>query len=170
MARLALIVATARNGAIGRDGALPWHLPEELQHFKRLTLGKPVVMGRVTWESIGRPLPGRTNIVITRSADYDAPGAEVVPSLDAALTRAAAIAGASGEVMIIGGAQIYRAALPLVERVYRTRVETDVAGDAFFPELDAAEWRLLQSSRHHSAVAGLDYTVETLQRTHVCEP
>ena len=170
MPRLALIVATARNGAIGRDGALPWHLPEDLQHFKRLTLGKPIVMGRLTWESIGRPLPGRTNIVISRSPDYDAPGAEVVPSLDAALTRAAAIAGADGEVMVIGGAQIYRAALPRVERVYRTRVDIDVAGDAFFPELDPAEWRLLESSRHHSAVAGLDYTLETLVRSGFGEP
>lgn len=170
MPRLALIVATARNGAIGRDGALPWHLPEDLQHFKRLTLGKPIVMGRLTWESIGRPLPGRTNIVISRSPDYDAPGAEVVPSLDAALTRAAAIAGADGEVMVIGGAQIYRAALPRVERVYRTRVDIDVAGDAFFPELDPAEWRLLESSRHHSAVAGLDYTLETLVRSGSGEP
>lgn len=164
MPRLSLIVAASRNGVIGRESALPWHLPEDLRHFKALTLGKPVIMGRLTWESIGRPLPGRPNIVISRNTDYQAPGAEVVPDLEAALARAAGLVDATDEIMIIGGAQIYRVALPLVGRVYRTRVDLEVEGDAFFPELDPAEWCLLTSSSQHSAVAGLGYTFEVLVR------
>lgn len=165
MARVALIVATSRNGVIGRDGALPWHLPEELQHFKRLTLGKPIIMGRLTWESIGRPLPGRTNIVVSRAPDYEAQGAEVVPSLEAALDRASQRVEVDDEIMIIGGAHIYRAALPLADRIYRTRIDVEVEGDAFFPELDSTRWRLLESTPQHSPVAGLDYTLEVLVRS-----
>lgn len=165
MACVALIVAVSRNGVIGRDGDLPWHLPEDLQHFKRLTLGKPIIMGRLTWESIGRPLPGRTNIVISRTPDYEAPGAEVVPSFEAALAHASPLVDADGEIMIIGGAQIYRAALPLADRIYRTRVGVDVVGDTVFPELDSADWRVLESCQQTSPAAGLNYTLEVLVRS-----
>lgn len=165
MARVALIVAVSRNGVIGRDGALPWHLPEELQHFKRLTLGKPIIMGRLTWESLGRPLPGRPNIVISRSPDYEAPGALVVPDLEAALAHASLLLGADSEIMIIGGAQIYRAALPLADRIYRTRVDVEVAGDTVFPELDPTAWRVIESRSQSSPASGLNYTLEVLVRS-----
>lgn len=134
---VALIAAVARNGAIGHDNGLPWRLSGDLQFFKRTTLGKPVVMGRKTYESIGRPLPGRDNIVISRNPEWRADGVECVPSLELALQRArqSAAAGGVGEVMVIGGAQIYRQALPLAARLYLTEVDAEVAGDAFFPEL-----------------------------------
>ncbi|MCO1333384.1 dihydrofolate reductase [Microbulbifer sp. OS29] len=135
---IALIAAVARNGAIGKDNELPWRISGDLQFFKRTTLAKPVVMGRKTFESIGRPLPGRLNIVITRNPGWSAGGVEVVQSLDAALRLAqkrAADSGAS-EIMVIGGAQIYRQALPLAARLYVTEVDTEVEGDAFFPNID----------------------------------
>jgi len=134
---LTLVVAYARNRVIGRDNALPWKLPGDLAHFKRTTLGHPIVMGRKTWESLGRPLPGRRNIVISRDAAYAATGAEVVSSLPAALAACADVA----QVCVIGGAQIYAAALPLADRIVATEVQADVQGDAWFPELPADEWR-----------------------------
>ncbi len=134
---LSLVLAVARNGVIGCDNALPWRLPADLARFKRLTLGKPVVMGRKTWESLRiRPLPGRINIVLTRQPDYLAEGARIAASLGAAIEAA----GFAPDVMVIGGAEIYRQALPLASRVYLTRVEAEPAGDAFFPALDPAEW------------------------------
>ncbi|WP_444928765.1 dihydrofolate reductase [Microbulbifer sp. SSSA002] len=135
---IALIAAVARNGAIGKDNELPWRISGDLQFFKRTTMGKPVVMGRKTFESIGRPLPGRVNIVITRNPDWLADGVEVVQSLDQALSLAQNCAKDSGasEVMVIGGAQIYRQALPLATRLYVTEVDADVDGDAFFPDID----------------------------------
>lgn len=141
MSTTALIVAVADNGVIGRRGQLPWHLPLDLQHFKRLSLGHPVVMGRRTFESIGRPLPGRANIIITRQADWTAPGCDVTHSLAQALEVAAAKPG--GEVIcVIGGGEIYQAALPAADVVYLTEVHHAVPdGDAFFPPLPAAEWR-----------------------------
>lgn len=143
MVGLSVIVAAARNGVIGRNNALPWHLPEDLRYFKRVTMGKPIVMGRKTWESIGRPLPGRTNIVITRRPDYAAEGARVVGSLEEALSLAEDIALIDGtdELLVIGGAEIYRAALPLASRLYLTEVHADVPGDAYLPEVDWAQWR-----------------------------
>ena len=128
MVGLSVIVAAARNGVIGRNNALPWHLPEDLRYFKRVTMGKPIVMGRKTWESIGRPLPGRTNIVITRRPDYAAEGARVVGSLEEALSLAEDIAliDGSNELLVIGGAEIYKAALPLASRLYLTEVQADV--------------------------------------------
>ncbi|WP_226642143.1 dihydrofolate reductase [Microbulbifer variabilis] len=135
---IALIAAVARNGAIGRDNELPWRLSGDLQFFKRTTMGKPVVMGRKTFESIGRPLPGRANIVITRNPDWQSEGVEVVSTLEAALELAdkhALEAGAS-ELMVIGGAQIYCLAMPHAARLYVTEVDVEVAGDAFFPEVD----------------------------------
>ncbi|WP_444920263.1 dihydrofolate reductase [Microbulbifer sp. CnH-101-G] len=135
---IALIAAVARNGAIGRDNELPWRLSGDLQFFKRTTMGKPVVMGRKTFESIGRPLPGRANIVVTRNPDWHSEGVEVVSTLEAALELAdkhAQEAGAS-ELMVIGGAQIYRLSMPHAARLYVTEVDAEVAGDAFFPEVD----------------------------------
>ncbi|WP_077400305.1 dihydrofolate reductase [Microbulbifer agarilyticus] len=135
---IAMIVAMARNGAIGRENTLPWSISGDLQFFKRTTLGKPVVMGRKTFESIGRPLPGRQNIVITRNSAWRADGVEVVSSLEAAIAlaeTAAQQAGAS-ELMVIGGAEIYRQALPLAQRLYVTEVDAEVDGDAFFPNID----------------------------------
>lgn len=143
MIRLALIAAVARNGVIGRDNGLPWHIPEDLRHFREVTLGKPLVMGRRTWDSIGRPLPGRPSLVVSRDAGFMPEGAEVFLDLEAALRRARALAGESGaeEAMVIGGAQIYAAVLDEVERLYLTEVHADIAGDTHFPEVDWSAWR-----------------------------
>ena len=143
MSRLSLIVAMDNNRLIGRDNQLPWRLPADLQHFKATTMGKPIVMGRKTWESLGRPLPGRTNIVITRNEDYLAEGAVVVHSLQAALAEADA-----EEVMVIGGANLYAQALPQVDRLYLTRVDGDFKGDAWFPEFSESEWLLSATEAH----------------------
>lgn len=147
---LSVIVAAARNGVIGRNNALPWHLPEDLRYFRRVTMGKPVVMGRKTFESIGRPLPGRTNIVVTRQAGYAPEGARVVASLAEALALAEDIALIDGteELMVIGGAEIYREALPLATRLYLTEVHADVEGDAFLPPIDWVQWREVARERH----------------------
>jgi len=140
--KIALIVAAARNRAIGLHNKMPWHLPEDLKYFKRVTLGKPVIMGRNTFESIGRPLPGRPNIVISRNAGYPAEGITLVTSLDAALAAAERLLPAGqDEVMVIGGAQIYAQALPLASRLYLTEVDAEPEADAFFPAFDRAEWR-----------------------------
>ena len=138
---LSLIVAAARNGVIGRDNQLPWHLPDDLRRFKALTLGKPIVMGRKTHDSIGRPLPGRSNIVVSRQAGFAIEGCTVVATLAAAQQAAAASASPDGEVMIIGGAAIFREALPLAQRIYLTRVHAVVDGDIFLPAIDPALWR-----------------------------
>ncbi len=137
------IVAMNRDRVIGIDNDLPWRLPADLQHFKRTTLGKPIVMGRKTWESLGRPLPGRENIVITRQADFLAQGASVCPSLEAALALAKkwAVENGQQEVMVIGGGQIYNNSLPLCDRIYLTEVDCEVSGDAFYPVLDAGAWQ-----------------------------
>jgi dihydrofolate reductase len=142
--RISLIVARARNGVIGRDGELPWKIPGELAHFKRATMGHPIVMGRKTWESIagksGRPLPGRRNIVVTRNAQYVAPGAEVAASLDAALALCAGV----DEVFVIGGAELYAQALPLSTRAIVTEIDADFDGDAHFPALDPEQWQVAE--------------------------
>ena len=147
---LALIVAAADNNVIGRNNALPWHLPADLQHFKRKTLGKPILMGRKTFESIGRPLPGRSNIVISSNRDFFADGVRVVYSLDSAIELAEDIAFIDGseELVVIGGEQIYRLALPLVQRLYLTRVHVSPDGDALFPPLDADVWREVAREPH----------------------
>ncbi|WGL15958.1 dihydrofolate reductase [Microbulbifer bruguierae] len=139
---LAMIVAMARNNAIGRENTLPWKISGDLQFFKRTTLGKPVLMGRKTFESIGRPLPGRENIVITRNPAWCTNGVRVVSSLGQALALAQQLAQHDGaeEVMVIGGAEIYRQAMPLARRLYITEVDAEVEGDAFFPAL-GDEWR-----------------------------
>lgn len=141
--KLSLIAAVARNGVIGRDNKLPWYLPNDLKYFKAVTLGKPVIMGRKTWESLGRPLPGRTNIVITRQAGYAPAGAKTVASLDAALVLAEQVALIDGvdECVVIGGAEIYAQALPRCDRLYLTEVHADIDGDAYFPAFDRSRWR-----------------------------
>jgi len=150
-----LIVARARNGVIGRHGTLPWHLPEDLAHFKRTTMGHTVIMGRKTWDSISRPLPGRRNIVITRDPRWLAPGAETATSLEQALQRCAAPSGqAERDVFIIGGAQLYAQALQQhVDSIFLTEIDADFEGDALFPPLDPARWRE-RSRQHFAAGAG----------------
>lgn len=142
---VAFVVATADNGVIGRDNQLIWHLPTDLKHFKQLTQGHPVVMGRRTYESIGRPLPNRTNIVVTRQPDWQAEGCEVVHSVPEALERASQF---DEQVFIIGGSEIYRQALPAADVVYLTEVHHDFEGDVTFPELDHAVWREENRQRH----------------------
>ena len=152
MTTLALIFAVARNGVIGKDNDLPWRLPEDMRHFKAVTMGKPIVMGRKTYDSIGRPLPGRSNIVITRNAGFQAEGVSVVSSLNAALELAENISTGDGveEVVIMGGAQIYAAALPLADRLYATEVHADVEGDALLPTVDWTQWREISRERHNA--------------------
>ena len=139
-AKIVLVVAVAQNGVIGRDGDLPWRLPSDLKRFKQITLGKPVVMGRKTWDSIGRPLPGRPNVVVTRDASFAAPGATVVSSLDEGLAVAQREAEALGvdEICVIGGGQIYAQVFDRADILHVTRVAADVAGDTRFPAIDPA--------------------------------
>lgn len=145
--RLSLIAAVAANGVIGSDNALPWRLPEDLKRFKALTLGHPVIMGRKTYESIGRPLPGRRNIIITHNATYAADGCETASSLGNAL---AACSGTAEEIFVIGGAQIYAEALPRAQRLYLTEIRAEFAGDARFPEFDRRAWRETARERHRT--------------------
>ena len=143
--RVSLIAAVAENGVIGRGGELPWRLSNDLRRFKKITTGHALIMGRRTWESIGRPLPGRRMVVVSRQADYrvDAADVRVASTLDDAIE----IAEAAGddEAFVIGGAELYRAALPRADRVYLTRVHAEMAGDTFFPEVSWNEWRLIES-------------------------
>jgi dihydrofolate reductase len=161
---LRLIWAEAADRVIGRDGALPWHLPEDLKLFRELTTGATVVMGRVTWESLPerfRPLPGRRNIVVTRRREYDAPGAEVVDSLEGAVQVAS-----GGDIWVIGGASLYEQALPLADEVVRTRVHLQVDGDARAPVL-GPEWHLVQrdpATGLHRSSNGVEYCVATFAR------
>ena len=152
--RINLVYARAANGVIGRDNSIPWRLSEDMAHFKQLTLGCPVIMGRKTWDSLPpkfRPLPGRTNIVVTRQPDWQAEGAVRAPDLNAALLAA----GDVPDVWVIGGAQIYAQALPLAQRVEVTVIEQDFEGDAFAPEL-GPEWRVAAEAAHVAA-NGLPY-------------
>ena len=140
---VALIAAVAANGVIGADNAMPWHLPSDFAHFKRTTMGKPLIMGRRTFESIGRPLPGRTTIVVTRRQGYRPPGAHVAHSLPEALELAQNVAADThvGEVMVAGGGEIYREAMPHAQRLYVTHVDLSPAGDTVFPVIDPGMWR-----------------------------
>lgn len=164
---LSAVVARAKNGVIGVEGDLPWRLRSDLQHFKRVTLGKPCLMGRKTWESLPFPLPGRPNLVLTRNEDYQADGAEVFSDLTDMVGRGAELSGAAGqsEVMIIGGAQIYKTLLPWTGRIYETVVDTDIDGDAHFPKLDMSDWIETDVVQH---VAGkgddYDFTTRVLER------
>jgi dihydrofolate reductase len=139
-----LVVAMARNRVIGRDNALPWRLPEDLAYFKRVTLGRPVVMGRRTYESIGKPLPGRDNIVVTHRKDLPAPGCIVVQSLDGAWKAA----GGAAEVCVIGGTSLFEETLPLADVIHLTEVAAEVEGDTYFPDFDRAAWRETEVARH----------------------
>lgn len=140
-----LIVALSQNHVIGRNNKLPWYLPNDLKYFKQVTMGMPIVMGRKTYESIGKPLPGRTNIIVTRNQEWSADGVRTVHSLEEAFALAESIAEIDGrsELMIIGGDQIYKAALPLVDRMYLTEVHAHVEGDAYFPTFDKDEWNIV---------------------------
>lgn len=158
---ITLIAALARNGVIGDKNALPWRLPEDLKRFKALTYGHPVIMGRKTWASLGRPLPGRTNIVISRSPQLESPGGTRASSMEEALAIAAA--AGTDEAFIIGGAEIYRLALGLAQRLQLTEIDRDYAGDAFFPDRNPAEWREISREKHH-AEALFDYAFVTYER------
>lgn len=164
--RLHLIFARAANGVIGKDNALPWHLPEDMAHFKRTTLGCPVIMGRKTWDSLGRPLPGRLNLVVSRQPGLQLEGAEVFASLEAAIVRAEQWAHEQGvdELMLIGGAQLYQQALPLAARLYLTRIELSPEGDAWFPEFDAAAWHCTASETFAPLEQAPAYAFETWTR------
>jgi len=150
MLTLSIVVAVAENGVIGKDNQLPWHLPEDLKYFKRTTMGHPIVMGRKTFESIGRPLPGRTNIVVTRQEQWQADGVEVAHSLDDALAIANKVGANDGveQAMLIGGAELYKQGLAACKHLYLTEVQAAVDGDAFFPELDRSEWREVRRESH----------------------
>jgi dihydrofolate reductase len=158
---ISLIVARAQDGVIGRDNALPWRLPADLRRFKALTMGKPMLMGRRTFESIGRALPGRMNLVLTRDRAWQAPGAVVVHSLDEAFAQA----GSAPELVVIGGAELFKLVLPVAERIYLTEVHAVIPGDTRFPELASAQWRELEQSAH-AADADHPYamTFSTLER------
>lgn len=141
---LSLVVAVGENHEIGRHGRMPWHLPADLKRFKALTLGKPVIMGRKTFEAIGKPLPERRNIVVTRNPAWHAPGCETAASL----TDALVLAAGAREIMLIGGGELYREALPRAQRIYLTRVYARFEADTFFPALDQAEWRETARAEH----------------------
>ncbi len=158
--RLSLIAAVAANGVIGSENELPWRLPEDLKRFRVLTLGNPVIMGRRTFESIGRPLPGRRNIVVTRNIDYRAEGCETRNTLGAAL---AACQGGSDEVFVIGGAQIYAEALPLAQRLYLTEIRRAFEGDARFPHWDRTAWKEVAREAHRTG-DGLEYEFAVYDR------
>ncbi len=157
---VALIAAVARNRAIGRNNALLMHLPDDLPRLKRITLGHAVVMGRKTWESIGRPLPGRRNIVVTRNPQWSAPGAEAAPSIPAAL----ALAADASKIFVLGGAQIYEQALPLADELILTEIDADLEGDAFFPVWDRSQFREV-SREAGASVGSLRFDYVTYART-----
>jgi dihydrofolate reductase len=142
--RISIIVAMARNRVIGANGAIPWHLPDELKQFQRLTLGHHIIMGRKTWESIGRSLPGRTSVIVTRQSGYRAPEALVANSLDDAIGAC----GDDSEIFVIGGAELYQQALPLAGRLYLTTVEAEIPGDTTMPEFGAGDWREVEATSH----------------------
>jgi len=154
--RVTLILARARNGVIGAAGGLPWRLPEDLAFFKRTTMGHPIVMGRKTWESIGRPLPGRRSVVVTHDRGFAAPGADVVHSLDEAIARCAG----ADEIFVIGGAQLYVDALPRADRLLLTEIHADFPGDTFLPAPSTGEWNEAGRERHPPTAArafGFDF-------------
>ncbi len=160
-----MIAAVAENNAIGINNKLPWYLPGDLRYFKAVTMGKPIIMGRKTFESLGKPLPGRTNIVLTRDPDWQREGVRVVASLDEAISLAESVAEINGisEIMVIGGEQIYRHALPQADRLYLTRVGQAFDGDAFFPTIDKDNW--VEFAREdHKSDDGLAYSYVVLDR------
>jgi dihydrofolate reductase len=163
---LSLIAAHAENGVIGIDNRMPWHLPGDFRYFKACTLGKPIVMGRKTWDSLGRPLPGRLNLVVSRQPGLVLPGAEVFPSLETAIARGEAWARehSQNEVMLIGGAQLYELGLPFADRLYLTRIEAAPAGDAFFPAFDRSVWAKVASTPNPAEGEAPAYHFEVWER------
>ena len=158
---ISIIVAISQNGVIGREMDLPWHISADLKRFKALTMGHHIVMGRKTYESIGRLLPGRTTVIITRQSDYQIPGAVVVNSVEQALT----VAADDHESFIVGGSQIYNLALPLVDTLYITRVHADVAGDTRLDAIDWSDWKCESSERHSADEANdHEYSFEIYRR------
>lgn len=147
---IALVVAVGENGVIGADGGLPWRLPSDLKRFKAITMGKPIIMGRKTWQSIGKALPGRANIVVTRDGEFRAEGADVTSSLEDAITLAgvrARCSGGAGEICIIGGGKIYADAMALADRLYVTHVKAAPQGDTFFPAIDPDVWQVVSTEK-----------------------
>lgn len=163
---LSLIAALAQNRVIGVDNSMPWHLPGDFKYFKATTLGKPIIMGRKTWDSLGRPLPGRLNLVVSRQKDLTLEGAEVFTSLADAIARAEDWAQEQGvdEVMLIGGAQLYAQGLPQADRLYLTRVDLSPEGDAWFPEFDAAQWTLVSDTGNPAVDDKPAYSFEVWER------
>ena len=160
---LSLIAALAKNRAIGKDNQLLWHLPEDMRHFRETTRGKPVIMGRKTWESLPdafRPLPGRKNIVVSRNPAYQASGASLAGSLDEAIKQA----GEAAEIFIIGGAELYCQAMPLADRLYLTELAQNFAGDAFFPEAPLNTWQEISRQTAQSSANGLEFSFVVYQR------
>lgn len=145
---ISLIAAMGRNRVIGRDGQMPWHLPDDLKYFKQKTLGHTVIMGRKTWDAMGRMLPNRRNVVVSRNADFRADGAIVVNSLDEALRHGSEGAAGQQELFVIGGEQIYRMAMEKADRIYLTRIDAEFQGDAYFPEFDERHWRCVSREPH----------------------
>jgi dihydrofolate reductase len=167
MTTMALIAAMAQNRVIGRNNQLPWRLSADLKHFKALTMGKPIVMGRRTHESIGRPLPGRQNIVVTRDPDYSAQGCTVVHSISQALDAA----GPEAEVMIMGGAELYRQTIGQADQLYLTLVQADIEGDVWFPEIDPGQWHEIERQRHLADEHNeYDYDFIVMQRVRRQQP
>ena len=158
--RISIIVAYAANRVIGKGGKMPWHLSDDLKRFRRLTMGHHIVMGRKTWVSIGRLLPGRHHIIVSRQPGYQVPGAQVVGSVEAAV----AAAGGDSEIFVIGGAEIYAAALPLADRILATEIERDFEGDVRFPGVDRAAWQETARERGEDPASGLRYSFVTLER------
>ena len=144
MTRIAFVVARDRNGVIGKGGTLPWRLPDDMKHVRALTIGKPLIMGRRTYESIGKPLPDRTTIVLTRDPAFQAEGVKVASTPEEALE----LAGDAPEVIVFGGAEVFARFLPMTDRIYLTEVETDAPGDTYFPALDPRQWRETERNEH----------------------
>lgn len=163
---LSLIAALAENRVIGIDNSMPWHLPGDFKYFKATTLGKPIIMGRKTWDSLGRPLPGRLNIVVSRQTDLALEGAEVYPSLEAAVVRAEqwALEQGASELMLIGGAQLYTQGLEQADRLYLTRVALSPQGDAWFPEFDEQRWKLVSDQPNPAQGDKPAYSFEVWER------
>ena len=157
--RISIIVAMAKNRVIGADNKLPWHLSADLKRFKALTMGHTIIMGRRTYVSIGRPLPGRNNVVISRQTTLHLPGATVVSSIEQAIQRTT-----TEEAFIVGGAEIYREALRMTERILATDIHCDFKGDSFFPPLASGDWLEISREKHNDTVSGLAYDFVTLER------
>jgi dihydrofolate reductase len=158
--RVSIIVAYAANRVIGKDGRIPWHLSNDLKRFRQLTMGHHIVMGRKTWESIGRILPGRHHVIISRQPSYKVPGARVVESVEAALEAAKS----DSEIFVIGGAEIYEAAMPYVDRILATEIDRTFDGSVRFPDIDSEDWNLISREDHHDEASGLRYRYVNLER------